>query len=97
MQADRVRDTALVVLGRDNPNLVSEFAGDLFENFETRRFDTVVIGYENTIQHSAASLSPNSPPDGWLRAPYSRVIEQQQTEGSRDPLLAFRAHLEADG
>jgi hypothetical protein len=97
MQADRVRDTALVVLGRDNPNLVSEFAGDLFENFETRRFDTVVIGYENTIQHSAASLSPNSPPDGWLRAPYSRVIEQQQTEGSRDPLLAFRANLEAGG
>jgi hypothetical protein len=97
MQADRVRDTALVVLGRDNPTLVSEFAGDLFENCETRRFDTVVIGYENTIQHSAASVSPNSPPDGWLRAPYSRVIEQQQTEGSRDPLLAFRANLEAGG
>jgi hypothetical protein len=56
MQADRVRDAALVVLRRDNPNLVGELAGDLFENFETRRFDAVVIGYENTIQQSAAPL-----------------------------------------
>jgi hypothetical protein len=58
MQADRVRDAALVVLGRDDPNLVAELARDPLEDFETRRFDTVVIGYENTIQHSAAPLVP---------------------------------------
>jgi hypothetical protein len=56
MQADRVRDAALIVLRRDDPNLVGEVAGDLFEDFETRRFNTIVISYENTIQHSAAPL-----------------------------------------
>jgi hypothetical protein len=56
MQADRVRDPALIVLGRDDPNLVGELAGDPFQNGQTRRFDTVVIGYENTIQQSAAPL-----------------------------------------
>jgi hypothetical protein len=44
MKADRVRDTALVVLGRDDPHLLGELAGDPLEDFETRRFDTVVIG-----------------------------------------------------
>jgi hypothetical protein len=44
MQADRVRDAALVVLRRDHPNLARKLAGDVFEDFETRRFDTVVIG-----------------------------------------------------
>ncbi len=54
MQADRVRDAALVVLRRDDPNLVRELAGDPLEDFEARRFDAVIIGYQNTIQHSAA-------------------------------------------
>ena len=44
MQADRVRDTALVVLRRDDPNLAREIAGDLLEDFETRCLDTIVIG-----------------------------------------------------
>jgi hypothetical protein len=39
-----VRNTALIVLRRDDPDLMSELAGDVFEDFETRRFDTVVIG-----------------------------------------------------
>jgi hypothetical protein len=51
MQADRVRDTALVVLRRNDPNLMSELAGDPLEDFETWRFDPIVIGYENAIQH----------------------------------------------
>jgi hypothetical protein len=56
MQADRVRDTALVVLRRDDPNLLGELAGDPLENCQTRRLDPVVVGYENAIQHSAAPL-----------------------------------------
>jgi hypothetical protein len=60
MQADRVRDTALVVLRRNDPNLMSELAGDPLEDFETWRFDPIVIGYENAIQHSASPLSQKS-------------------------------------
>jgi hypothetical protein len=44
MQTDRVRNTALIVLRRNDPDLMSELAGDVFEDFETRRFDTVVVG-----------------------------------------------------
>ena len=54
MQADRVRDAALVVLRRDDPNLAGELVGDPFENCQTRRVDTIVIGYQNTIQLNTA-------------------------------------------
>jgi hypothetical protein len=57
MQADRVRNAALIVLRRDDPNLVGELAGDLFEDHETRRFDPVVIGDQNAIQHNPAPSS----------------------------------------
>ena len=49
MQANRVRNTALIVLRRDDPDFMSELAGDVFEDFETRRFDTVIIGDQNSI------------------------------------------------
>jgi len=43
MQADRVRDTALIVLRRDDPDLPGELAGDPLEDCETWRLDAVVI------------------------------------------------------
>ena len=57
MQAHRVRDAALVVLGRDNPDLVSELGGDLLANRQTRRVDAVVVGDQNAIQHNTAPSS----------------------------------------
>jgi len=49
MQADRVRDAALIVLRSHGPNLARDFAGDPFEDREPGRLDTIVIGYENAI------------------------------------------------
>jgi len=44
MQADGVRHSALVVLGRYDPDLAGEPAGDLFEHREARRRDAVIVG-----------------------------------------------------
>jgi hypothetical protein len=57
MQADRVRDAALVVLRRDDPNLISELGRDPFQNCQARRPDTVVVGDQNSIQHNVAPSS----------------------------------------
>ena len=54
MQTDGVRDTALVVLRRDDPHPSSELDGDPLENLEARRIDAVVIGNKNAIEHGVA-------------------------------------------
>ena len=57
MQADRVRDAALVVLRRDDPDFAGELGADPLTNGESRRVDAVVVGDQNAIQHNT---SPNS-------------------------------------
>src|SRR5215467_3298648 len=57
MEADRMRNPALVVLGGDNPDLVGEPARDLFEHGEARRLDAVVVAEQHAIQHATARLS----------------------------------------
>src|SRR5438132_161655 len=54
VQADRMGDPALIVLGGDDPNLAGELARNLFEHDEARRLDAVVIGEEDTIEHPTA-------------------------------------------
>jgi hypothetical protein len=44
------------VLRRNHPDLSGEFVGDALEDFEARRFNAVVIGYEYAIQHNAAPI-----------------------------------------
>jgi hypothetical protein len=57
VQADRVRDAALVVLWRDDPDFAGEFGADPLTNGESRRVDAVVVGDQNAIQHNTG---PNS-------------------------------------
>jgi hypothetical protein len=57
MQANRVRDAALIVLRRYDPYLLGESTGNPLQDCETRRLYTIVIGYKNSIQHVAASIS----------------------------------------
>jgi hypothetical protein len=42
------------MLGCYDPDLAGEFAGDLFQDFETGCLDAIVIGDQNAIQHNAA-------------------------------------------
>ena len=61
MQADGMRNAALIVLGSDDPHLAGELARDLFEHREARRLDAVVIGQQDAIQHAiAASVATGS-------------------------------------
>ena len=55
MQADRVRDAALVVLWRHDPYLAGELRRDPLEHFEAGRVDAVVIGQQNAVEHAGAS------------------------------------------
>jgi hypothetical protein len=61
MQADGMRNSALVVLGCHDPNLAGEFARDLFEHREARRGDAVVVGQQDATQHANRSLG-----GGWV-------------------------------
>ena len=61
MQANRVRDAALVVLGSDDPDLAGDLTGNPFEHREARRFDAVVIAEQDAIQHATAPLRTSAP------------------------------------
>ena len=50
VQADGVRDAALVVFGRHDPDFAGEAGGDPFEDGKPRRVDAVVVGQENAIE-----------------------------------------------
>src|SRR5262249_41189286 len=56
MQADCVRDAALVVFGCDDPDLSGELACDPLENLEARRLNAIVVSNKNAIQHNAAPI-----------------------------------------
>jgi hypothetical protein len=59
MQADRVGDPALVVLGGDDPDLAGELARDLFEHREAWGLDAVVVAEQDAIQHATAPSLAN--------------------------------------
>ena len=54
MQADGMRNAALVVLGCHDPDLAGELARDLFEHREPWRRDAVVVGQEDAVQHATS-------------------------------------------
>src|SRR6187399_2983554 len=48
VQRQRMRDAGLVLLRRDDPNVVGQPASDLLDDLEARRMDAVVVGAENS-------------------------------------------------
>ena len=46
-KAQRMRRTALLLFGRNHPDIGGETERDLFEHLEARRIDAVIVGDEN--------------------------------------------------
>ena len=53
MQADRVGLSALVVLGRDDPDLCRKLGRHRFENGEAGRVDAVVVGKQDAVERES--------------------------------------------
>ena len=63
-----MREARFLLVGRDHPDVVGEFAGDFFEQLDAVRLDAVVVDDEDAviaqflrrreIGHSPVSLSP---------------------------------------
>src|SRR3954451_4375757 len=85
VKRQRMRNTGLVELRRDHPDVVGQFARDLLDDLQPRRVNAVVIGTENP--HSAHVLSVDS---GLARRAPSYLPETAEANagGSKNPLWA---------
>jgi hypothetical protein len=61
VERQRMRDAALVGLGRDDPDVVGELAGDRLERLQARRVDAVVIGDRECAWEAGLSIRVTPP------------------------------------